>query len=71
MRGGLTPEEACKKMIERIVAIKKDKVKDIQVAFLAISHRGEVGAFSIHPGFTFAFRSEDAEELKQANSWFK
>lgn len=71
MRGGLTPEEACKKMIERIVAIKKDKVKDIQVAFLAISHRGEIGAFSIHPGFTFALRSEDAEELKKANSWFK
>ena len=39
MHGGLTPEEACKKMIERIVSIKKDKVKDIQVAFLAISHR--------------------------------
>lgn len=71
MRGGLSPEEACKKMIERIVAIKKEKVKDIQVAFLAITHQGEVGAFSIHPGFSYALRSENTEELKWANSWFK
>jgi N4-(beta-N-acetylglucosaminyl)-L-asparaginase len=71
MRGGLSPEEACKKMIERIVAIKKEKVKDIQVAFLAISHLGEIGAFSIHPGFSYALRSENTEELKWANSWFK
>ena len=71
MRGGVSPEEACKKMIERIVAIKKEKVKDIQVAFLAISHLGEIGAFSIHPGFSYALRSENTEELKWANSWFK
>jgi N4-(beta-N-acetylglucosaminyl)-L-asparaginase len=71
MRGGLSPEGACKKMIERIVAIKKDKVKDIQVAFLAITNQGEVGAFSIHSGFTYALRSENVEELKRANSWFK
>ena len=36
MRQGLSPEAACKKAIERIVRIKKEKVKDIQVAFLAL-----------------------------------
>ncbi|MGK2861169.1 MAG: isoaspartyl peptidase/L-asparaginase family protein, partial [Chitinophagaceae bacterium] len=40
MRQGLSPEAACKKAIERIVKIKKEKVKDIQVAFIAINKKG-------------------------------
>jgi len=70
MRQGLAPEEACKKIIERIVKIKGDKVKQIQVAFLCINKKGEVGAFSIHPGFSYALRREGTEELVKAKSWF-
>jgi N4-(beta-N-acetylglucosaminyl)-L-asparaginase len=70
MRQGLTPEAACKKVIERIVKIKGDKVKDIQVAFLALNKKGVVGTFSIHPGFSYAIRNEEGEKLVKGKSWF-
>jgi len=70
MRQGLSPEAACKKAIERIVKIKKDKVKDIQVAFLALNKKGIIGAYSIHPGFSYALKNNEAEKLVKAKSWF-
>lgn len=70
MRQGLSPEAACKKAIERIVRTKKEKVKDIQVAFLALNKKGQAGAFAIHKGFSYALKSNDAEKLINAKSWF-
>lgn len=66
MRQGMGPEEACKKAIERIVKIKGEKAKDIQVAFLALSKSGEAGAYAIHPGFTYALKTETEEKLVKA-----
>jgi len=63
MRQGLTPEAACKKVIERIIKIKKEKAKDIQVAFLAINKKGQAGAYAIHKGFSYALRTNDGEQL--------
>ncbi len=71
MRQGLSPEAACKKVIERIVKIKKEKVKEIQVAFLALNKNGIVGAYSIHKGFNYALRNGAGEKLVNAKSWFK
>lgn len=68
MRQGYSPEKACRAIIERIVRIKKEKAKDIQVAFLAMNAAGEYGAFAIHPGFSFAVRTRDQELLVKANS---
>jgi N4-(beta-N-acetylglucosaminyl)-L-asparaginase len=70
MRQGLSPEAACKKAIERIVKIKKEKAKDIQVAFLALNKKGEVGAFAIQKGFDYALKTGDIEKLVAAKSWF-
>jgi N4-(beta-N-acetylglucosaminyl)-L-asparaginase len=70
MRQGLSPEAACKKAIERIVKIKGEKVKDIQVAFLALNKKGQAGAFAIHKGFSYALKSNEAEKLISAKSWF-
>lgn len=69
MRQGLSPEAACKKVIERIVKIKKEKAKDIQVAFLAVNKKGQVGAFAIHPGFDYAIRTNEVEKLVRSKSW--
>jgi N4-(beta-N-acetylglucosaminyl)-L-asparaginase len=66
MRQGLSPEAACKKAIERIVKIKGEKAKDIQVAFLALNKRGQVGAFAIHKGFSYAIKTNDTEKLIDA-----
>lgn len=68
MRQGLSPEAACKKAIERIVKIKKEKAKDIQVAFLALNKKGQIGAFAIHKGFNYAVRNKSMEKLIDAKS---
>ncbi len=67
MRQGLSPEAACKKIIQRIVKIKGEKAKDIQVAFLAINKKGQVGAFAIHKGFQYAIRNDTGEKLVSSN----
>ncbi len=70
MRQGLSPEAACKKAIARIVKIKGEKVKDIQVAFIALNKKGQVGSFAIHKGFSYAVKSNEVEKLVNAKSWF-
>ncbi|PKL82229.1 MAG: glycosylasparaginase [Ignavibacteriae bacterium HGW-Ignavibacteriae-3] len=53
MRDGLTPQEACEFAIKRIY--KKAKLdKDIQIGYLAINKKGEIGAYSLYDGFTYA-----------------
>jgi N4-(beta-N-acetylglucosaminyl)-L-asparaginase len=62
MRQGLSPQAACKAAVARILK-RKPQAKDIQVGFLAINKRGEVGAWSIQKGFTYALcdgRKQDA-----------
>ena len=66
MRNGHSPEAACKAAIERIMRIKGERAKDIQVAFLAINKKGEVGAYAIHKGFSYALKTNDKEELVKA-----
>lgn len=70
MRQGLSPEAACRKIIERIVRIKGAKAKDIQVAFLALNKKGQAGAYAIHKGFSYAIKSNTQEKLIAAKSWF-
>ncbi len=70
LRSGQSPEAACQLLIERIVRIKQQKAKDIQVAFLAIDKKGKVGAYAIHPGFSYALRSGNEEKLVNAKSFF-
>ncbi len=71
MRAGLSPEAACKKIIERIARIKKEKAKDIQVAFIAVNKKGVVGAYALHKGFNYALRTNKGEQLINAKHYFK
>ena len=66
MRQGLSPELACKKAVERIMKVKGEKAKEIQVAFLALNKKGEVGAYAIHKGFSYALKSGNEEKLIKA-----
>ncbi len=54
MRHGRTPQEACHEAVMRIVKKRPDASKDLQVGFLAMNRDGEVGAFAIQPGFSYA-----------------
>jgi N4-(beta-N-acetylglucosaminyl)-L-asparaginase len=70
MRQGLSPEMACKKTVERIIKIKGEKAKEMQVAFLALNKKGEVGAFAIQKGFSYAIRNNNTEKLVTSKSWW-
>ena len=52
MRQGLSPQEACEKAVKRIVSNNSQKNK-FQVAYIAMNKKGEIGSYSIEPGFTF------------------
>ena len=54
MRLGRKPERACREAVMRIVNRDPAKAKEMQVGFVAISNKGEVGAFSVLSGFTFS-----------------
>ena len=63
MRQGRSPEVACREAVTRIIKRKPATAKDIQVGFLAINKRGEVGAWAIQKGFSYAVcdaRKQDA-----------
>lgn len=70
MRQGFTPQDACKKTILRI-SEKIENYKDFQVGFIAASKAGEVGAFSIHPGFSFTVSEEGSTSIISVDSYIK
>jgi N4-(beta-N-acetylglucosaminyl)-L-asparaginase len=63
MRQGLSPEDACKEAVKRIIKKKPDTAKNIQVGFLAINKKGEYGAYAIQSGFSFAVCNADTQDL--------
>lgn len=70
MRNGASPEEACKKAVGRLVGMRRQKLGDIQICFLAMDRSGAFGAYSLRPGFTYAVRSRHEEKLYKSKSWF-
>ena len=70
MRIGRTPEQACTEAVRRIVKRDPVKAKGIQVGFLALSKKGEVGAFAIAKGFTYSITNSEYPKGKvfEANS---
>ncbi|MBD8873569.1 N(4)-(beta-N-acetylglucosaminyl)-L-asparaginase [Rhodanobacter sp. DHB23] len=54
MRQGRTPTEACKEAVMRIIKRRPEATKTLQVGFLAMNREGEVGAYAIQHGFTYA-----------------
>mgnify|MGYP000228660307 CR=1 FL=1 len=62
MRQGLSPEEACRKAVERIITIAKRKNKpldELQIGFIAINKKGEHGAYCLQKGFNYAVYSPE------------
>lgn len=54
MRQGRSPQDACQEAVMRIVRRRPSASKDLQVGFLAMNRHGEVGAFAIQSGFSYA-----------------
>lgn len=72
MRFGYSPEKACEEAVKRIVKRDAAKAKEFQVGFIALSKKGEVGAFSVQKGFTYSVTNEDHPKGKvfAAKSYF-
>jgi N4-(beta-N-acetylglucosaminyl)-L-asparaginase len=70
MRQGLSPEQACKAAVEKVVRIKKEKAKDIQVAFIALNKKGETGGYAIQKGFSYAIKNNSEERMVEVKSYF-
>lgn len=72
MRQGLSPDEACKEAVMRIIRKRPVAAKDIQVGFLALNKKGEYGSFAIQPGFSFAVcTSQNKNLLLKGKSYYR
>jgi len=70
MRQGLSPMDACKKAIDRLVA-KNPNYKDVQVGFLALNKNGEYGAYCLQKGFNYAVHDTAGNTLIDADYYVK
>jgi N4-(beta-N-acetylglucosaminyl)-L-asparaginase len=66
MRQGMSPELACKKAVERMIRLRKDKAKDLQVGFIAINKKGQFGGYAIQKGFNYAVQSNEGVKTYEA-----
>tara|TARA_B100000989_G_scaffold109201_1_gene80110 strand:+ start:958 stop:1914 length:957 start_codon:yes stop_codon:yes gene_type:complete len=67
MRQGRSPQEACEAAIKRIVSSNTQENK-FQVAYIAMNKNGDVGSYSIEPGFTYMdyFRGQNKEKITES-----
>ncbi len=65
MRHGMTPQEACKAAVERIISKNKD-MTGLQCGFIALDKKGNVGAYSVFNGFNYAKRTNTEEGMVDA-----
>jgi isoaspartyl peptidase/L-asparaginase-like protein (Ntn-hydrolase superfamily) len=68
IRNGKSPQQACEEAILRIVK-KNPDYKDYQVAIISIDKSGNIGAYSIQPGFTYALTIGEMDQLITAPSY--
>ena len=67
MRQGKSPQEACELAVKRIVSSNSQKNK-FQVAYIAMNKEGDVGSYSVEPGFTYMdyFNGENKEKITES-----
>ncbi|MEJ7611163.1 MAG: N(4)-(beta-N-acetylglucosaminyl)-L-asparaginase [Ferruginibacter sp.] len=63
MRQGYSPENACRKAVERIVNRDRAKAKKIQVGFLAMNKKGMHGAYYIQKGFVYSLKTAKENKI--------
>jgi N4-(beta-N-acetylglucosaminyl)-L-asparaginase len=68
MRQGNSPEQACRKAIDRIIKRNPKKAREVQVGFLALNNKGQYGAYALQKGFTYSVKSGQTDQVFQAKS---
>ncbi|MEQ9569923.1 MAG: N(4)-(beta-N-acetylglucosaminyl)-L-asparaginase [Longimicrobiales bacterium] len=67
MRQGHAPQDACRLAVERVIE-KYPDWREIQVGFIALDTRGRTGGYCIAPGFDYAVKTADRDEMVDAPS---
>jgi hypothetical protein len=49
---------------------KQKNAKEIQIGFLALGKNGEVGAYSLHPGFNYAIHDDKGNNMVEVGSFY-
>jgi len=68
MRQGLSPEEACRQTVMRIVKKRGAAAKDLQVGFIAVNNRGTIGGYALQKGFTYAVQTTAGSKVYESKS---
>lgn len=71
MRQGLTAQQACEAAVHRVTAPLGDDPGEVQVGYLAMDTAGGLGAYAVQPGFQYAVRTRDRDEVLDAPSFYK
>ncbi len=67
MRNGKSPQKACEEAILRIIRANSN-YREFQVGFIAVNNRGQVGAYSIQPGFSYALYQSGKHQVIHSKS---
>ena len=70
MRQGYSPVDACQEAVMRVIKKIRD-LTNMQVGYLALNKNGEVGGYSIQPGFLYALTVDGKTEVINAASYIK
>lgn len=63
MRYGKSPQEACRLAVQRMLDLRRGKIEDKQIGFIAVNKQGELGAFALRQGFNYAIRGADGKDV--------
>lgn len=68
MRQGINPMEACKKALERVKAkyIDGKDFVNFQIGLIAMNVNGDIGGYSIYPGFNYALYQNGENKMIDA-----
>lgn len=70
MRSGDTPTEACRKAVKRVADKIKGSKKDQQMGLIALDKDGNIGGYSVLPGFVYAVTIDGKTDVLEADSYF-
>jgi N4-(beta-N-acetylglucosaminyl)-L-asparaginase len=72
MRAGASPQRACEEVVRHIATLRGAAIRGVQVGFLALDTHGNVGAYCLLPGFTYAVtNAKGVTSVLKARSLFQ
>jgi N4-(beta-N-acetylglucosaminyl)-L-asparaginase len=71
MRRGMSPTEASREAVRRMVEETNDNQADFSDNAVAINARGEWGSFTVTPGFTYTIHNNDGQQFVTADAYRK